>query len=263
MNPTLRGKLSSKLRNIAASVNVRLVEGYIESSTNWTIEDVPYRTLQVQAKVCRASMAFAQVSIYCDLALLFSEAESVASSLQRHINFGLLNNLHGRCGTFVMSNNCDVALQYQVQKTGSIASDDVVLTNGDAGVLRPYQQRQVPFEFRPSLAGRYLQTLTFVNVQDENDRHLVVVKADIRKPFNFWLQSVELDFGYCLFGHRSRTRRLILKNIRSAPHQLAAATAVASCFADDEGQRTCTYIQDQGRRNLSIVFVIVVAFRAV
>ncbi|SPR01643.1 unnamed protein product (mitochondrion) [Plasmodiophora brassicae] len=115
--------------------------------------------------------------------------------------------------SLVISNMSDVPILYRVAKSGSIASDDLVCSGGDLGVIRPYQIREIPFVFKPSLAGRFLETVTFENVQDSDDKQAIYVKADIKKPFNFWLQTVELDFGYCLVGERSRKRRLLVKNI--------------------------------------------------
>lgn len=66
----------------------------------------------------------------------------------------------------------DISVQYSIIKTRSIASDDLECPLGYSGLLRPYQIKEIPVIFKPSLAGRFLETLTFQNVQDPDDKQV-------------------------------------------------------------------------------------------
>lgn len=71
----------------------------------------------------------------------------------------------------------------------------------------------MPFSFKPSLAGEYLERLTVHDINDASNTRVVQVKATLLRPESFWLQHLNLDFGAVLVNESSRTQTIVLKNI--------------------------------------------------
>lgn len=142
--PRIRGKL----KNVPTQLTFSLCSTNQSDGCDFP-PAVPV-VVQVHGMVCHTSMHFAL----------------------KHINFGVLRKLSRHQFSLVISNMSDVPILYRVAKSGSIASDDLVCSGGDLGVIRPYQIREIPFVFKPSLAGRFLETVTFENVQDSDDKQV-------------------------------------------------------------------------------------------
>ena len=136
---------------------------------------LPLRTLLFPAYLCRSALEVAQ----------------------KHINFGQLLNMDVHSKTLVLSNLSEVPLLFMVKQTGSIASLDLTFPKGDIGVIPPQGYTDLPFLFKPSLAGKFLEPITILNVEDTTNSRVINVKAYLRKPVHFWIQNLNLDFKIC------------------------------------------------------------------
>jgi len=80
------------------------------------------------------------------------------------------------------------------------------------GVVRPYRRREVQFLFKPKLTGTFNQTLTIENIFDASNNQNVVVKAQVLPVKNFFIQSLQIDFGICLVNEKSRKCQILICN---------------------------------------------------
>lgn len=64
-----------------------------------------------------------------------------------------------------------------------------------SGCAHPPSAPQVTFEFKPTFAGQFLEQLTIRNVLDFSNKCVIMIKAYIQRPENFWLKNLSLDFG--------------------------------------------------------------------
>ena len=144
-------------------------------------EALPPRCLPVQSLVCR----------------------SVLDVSQKHFHFGVLTSMDRHEKQLVLHNQSEVPLLFALRKTGSIASSDLIFPSHSLGVVRPYGHLEIPFIFKPSLAGAFNEPLTLENLQDTTNQAIVSVKAHLRKPLHFWLKGLQLDFGFAAINpHR-------------------------------------------------------------
>jgi hypothetical protein len=158
-------------------------------------EVIPVREVPLRARYCVSKM----------------------SLQQRSINFGTMHAGEERIRVMIITNESEVPLLYNVEKTGSIDSQNMQIgsTFGSSskGVVRPFSTKQVAFLFKPTLHNSsFFQTLTVKNVRDPSKQLQVNVKASVHKPVSFQIHTSELDFGPTLLNERSRTLRLVLTN---------------------------------------------------
>lgn len=79
--------------------------------------------------------------------------------------------------------------------------------------MQPYGTRTVPFAFKPTYPGQFLDELAIENVLDPSNAYAVVVKANVQRPENFWLQKINLDFDVVGSSGRTKSMLICLKNI--------------------------------------------------
>lgn len=166
-----------------------------------------------------------------ELMLRSSLCRSIMELNQKNINFGSLNKNEHRTRTIVIRNNSEAPLLYALRKSGSIASGDLIIGDGRMGVVRAFGKREVEFMFDPSLAGPFHEHITIENVQDRENDQVISVKANIRKPAPFFIESLSVDFGPCLINEVCpAVQRIVISNtsfkktrtfeVRIDPHEL-------------------------------------------
>ncbi|KAG0328401.1 hypothetical protein BGZ99_005416 [Dissophora globulifera] len=158
-----------------------------------------------------------------------SLVRSIMDLGQNNINFGTMDKGEKRTKTIVIQNRSKEPLLYHIRKSGSIASGDIILGNGKSGVVRGYSKKEVDFIFEPSLSGAYHEKLAIENVQDPDSSRTLSIKANIRKPKHFSIDSQEVDFDTCFVGKKSACRRITVTNstkqvrtfeVRVDPHEM-------------------------------------------
>ncbi|KAG0051774.1 hypothetical protein BGZ83_003300 [Gryganskiella cystojenkinii] len=158
-----------------------------------------------------------------------SLVRSIMELGQSNINFGTMDKGEKRTKTIVIQNRSKEPLLYHIRKSGSIASGDIVLGAGKSGVVRGYSKKEVDFIFEPSLAGVYHEKLAIENIQDHDSSRTLSIKANIRKPKHFSIDTQEVDFGICSVGKKSVSRRITVTNstkqirtfeVRVDPHEM-------------------------------------------
>ncbi|KAF9205229.1 hypothetical protein BGZ59_000594, partial [Podila verticillata] len=163
-----------------------------------------------------------------------SLVRSIMDLGQNNINFGTMDKGEKRTKTIVIQNRSKEPLLYHIRKSGSIASGDIVLGVGKSGVVRGYSKKEVDFIFEPSLSGVYHEKLAIENIQDPDSSRILSVKANIRKPKHFSIDSQEVDFGTCVVGEKSECRRITVTNstkqtrtfeVRVDPHEMMPLSA--------------------------------------
>ena len=113
---------------------------------------------------------------------------------QKHINFGVLRSNTTRNNILVLNNTSDVPLMYHIQKTGSVASG-LFFSEGLAGMIRPYKTKEVPFTFKPGMAGKVAEQVTIKNVLDPDNVEVIQFRAMVKAPQTFTVTPEEIDFG--------------------------------------------------------------------
>jgi len=158
-----------------------------------------------------------------------SLVRSIMELGQNNINFGIMDRGEKRTKTIVIQNRSKEPLLYHIRKSGSIASGDIVLGAGKSGVVRGYSKKEVDFIFEPSLAGVYHEKLAIENIQDHESSRMLSIKAIIRKPKHFSIDSQEVDFGACSVGKKTEPKRITVTNstkqirtfeVRVDPHEM-------------------------------------------
>ncbi|KAF9115028.1 hypothetical protein BGX27_009146 [Mortierella sp. AM989] len=158
-----------------------------------------------------------------------SLVRSIMDLGQNNINFGTMDKGEKRTKTIVIQNRSKEPLLYHIRKSGSIASGDIILGNGKSGVIRGYSKKEVDFIFEPSLSGPYQENLAIENIQDPESSRFLSIKANIRKPKHFSIDSQEVDFGICYVGKKTSSKRITVTNstkqtrtfeVRVDPHEM-------------------------------------------
>ena len=81
------------------------------------------------------------------------------------------------------------------------------------GIIRPFGSAEIEFTFKPSLPGRFEETLEIINVMEPRNTLVVTIKCKVVKPEHFALPNARLlDFGRCFATIRSRTLRIPVQN---------------------------------------------------
>ncbi|KAF9189592.1 hypothetical protein BGZ50_000692 [Haplosporangium sp. Z 11] len=185
-----------------------------------------------------------------------SLVRSIMDLGQNNINFGVMDKGEKRTKTIVIQNRSKEPLLYHIRKSGSIASGDIILGNGKSGVVRGYSKKEVDFIFEPSLSGLYHEKLAIENIQDPESSRILSVKANIRKPKHFSIDSQEVDFGPCSIGRKSAPKRITVTNstkqtrtfeVRVDPHEMMPLSTeghyggeIEFALEDDAGQAVVT-----------------------
>ncbi|CAG8447699.1 8569_t:CDS:10 [Diversispora eburnea] len=139
---------------------------------------IPVRELMVNSTLCR----------------------SIIDLGQKNINFGLMEKNERRKKTILIQNRSEVPLLYNIRKSGSIASGDIVFGIGRLGIVRGYGKKEIVFSFEPSLSGPFHERIEIENILDRENNQVLSVKANIKKQYNFFIQNLSLDFGVCLIN---------------------------------------------------------------
>ena len=155
------------------------------------MSNIPVRELMLRSSICRSVMELGQ----------------------KNINFGNMDKGEQRTKTLVIRNRSEAPLLYAIRKSGSIASGDVLISDAKLGVIRGYGKKEVEFVFEPSLAGTFHERLVIENVQDPENDQTLVVKANIRKPSNFFLERLDINFGVCLVNETClNVQQIVISN---------------------------------------------------
>ncbi|KAJ2746620.1 hypothetical protein GGI20_001200 [Coemansia sp. BCRC 34301] len=135
---------------------------------------LPVRRFLVQASLCRTELEIGQKSI----------------------NVGNMQVDEASRKYLVIKNHTETPLMYAIRKTGSIASGDIqFVDNNRYGVVRGFDSRKVVFVFTPSLTGTYSEQISIANVLDARGGKTATLKAVVRRPSKFYIQSLLLEFG--------------------------------------------------------------------
>ncbi|KAH6570662.1 hypothetical protein BASA62_004240 [Batrachochytrium salamandrivorans] len=153
-----------------------------------------------------------------ELMLRISLYRSIMELGQKNINFGVLDKNERRNKSIVIRNNSEAPLLYTIRKSGSIASGDIILGNHRMGVVRGYGKREVEFIFDPSLAGVFQEKLIVENILDRKNDQIMTLKANIRQPANFAIETLLLEFGACLVDNPSSISQEITISNTSQKH---------------------------------------------
>ncbi|ORX51768.1 hypothetical protein BCR36DRAFT_582810 [Piromyces finnis] len=135
-----------------------------------------------------------------ELMIRFSLCRSVMDLGQKNINFGMLSKGDSKTKTIIIHNRSEASLLYNIKKSGSIASSDLVFNKGRMGIVSGYSTREVSFVFEPSLHGQFHEKLIVENINDRENNQILSVKANIKKTSNFSLETSKLDFGNCVIN---------------------------------------------------------------
>ncbi|RHZ71084.1 hypothetical protein Glove_262g53 [Diversispora epigaea] len=139
---------------------------------------IPVRELMVNSTLCR----------------------SIIDLGQKNNNFGLMEKNERRKKTILIQNRSEVPLLYNIRKSGSIASGDIVFGIGRLGIVRGYGKKEIVFSFKPSLSGPFHERIEIENILDRENNQVLSVKANIKKQYNFFIQNLSMDFGVCLIN---------------------------------------------------------------
>ncbi|KAF9103246.1 hypothetical protein BGX29_003628 [Mortierella sp. GBA35] len=218
---TFRDHIKGIPKNQDARIYLRLVDFDRETVANnpqfrplldGDLSQIPLREIMVRSSLVRSIM---------DLG-------------QNNINFGNMDRGEKRTKTIVIQNRSKEPLLYHIRKSGSIASGDIVLSNGKSGVVRGYSKKEVDFIFEPSLSGLYHERLAIENIQDPESGRVLSVKANIRKPKHFSIDVPEVDFGTCSVDQKTESKRITVTNstkqtrtfeVRVDPHEMMPLAA--------------------------------------
>jgi hypothetical protein len=124
-----------------------------------------------------------------------SIGRSVVEAAQKNFNFGHLSSMEKHEKTLLLNNIASVPAFYELRKSGSINSADLLFNDSTVGLILPLQTREISFVFQPSLAGHFSEPILVANVEDQNNQQQILVKAYLRKPVHFWIKDLRLDFG--------------------------------------------------------------------
>ncbi|CAO3600478.1 unnamed protein product [Absidia cylindrospora] len=191
--------------------------------------NIPLREVIVRAQLCRSTM---------DLG-------------QRNINFGMVERNERHAKSIVLHNRSETPLLYAIRKSGSIASGDIDLGAGRYGVVRSFGKREIEFTFEPTLPGTFMEKLTVENIRDRCNDQVLSLKAIVRKPSTFFIQSLEMVFGPCLVDHMcARTETIVVTNTNKQSRMFEVRVdpneAIFGCYFgefdfvvdDDESKKT-------------------------
>ncbi|KAI9139015.1 hypothetical protein BKA69DRAFT_705580 [Paraphysoderma sedebokerense] len=199
--------IQGKSRKQDAKVFVRLMDfdreiqqPQFESLLKGDLAQIPVREFLLRSTLCRSTMELGQ----------------------KNINFGLLAKHERKEKSIVIRNRSEAPLFYNIRKSGSIASGDVIIMEGKLGVIRGYGKKEVSFLFEPTLPGQFQEKLIVENIHDRENHQVVSLKANIRKPSNFFIESLQLDFGVCMINEIcTQPQHITISNTNKQPRVFA------------------------------------------
>ncbi|KAJ2158917.1 hypothetical protein GGF46_003422 [Coemansia sp. RSA 552] len=204
----------------------------LDANLHITLVDHP-RDLLPFADGARAAAALAGDGLRLPVRRFLIQAAVVRSELdigQKSINVGNMQVEEASRKYLVIQNRSETPLMYAIRKTGSIASGDIrFVDNNRYGVVRGLDSRKVVFLFSPSLNGTYNEQISIANVLDPLGGRKATLKAVVRRPSRFYIQSLRLDFddGEILeLGQRSRGIRVLgIRNMTTKARTLVVQPA--------------------------------------
>ncbi|KAJ1724266.1 hypothetical protein LPJ53_001479 [Coemansia erecta] len=154
---------------------------------------------------------------------------------QKSINVGNMQVGEACRKYLVIQNRSAAAVMYAIRKTGSIASGDIRFVDGSRyGVVRAFDSRRIVFVFQPALHGVYSEQIAIGNVLDPAGGKTATLKAVVRRPSKFFIQSLALDFGVVRAGVAARHnagRLLVVRNMTAKTRVLAVRPSGADTGA--------------------------------
>lgn len=114
---------------------------------------------------------------------------------QKNINFGYINRHEVYKKSIVILSYSNIPILYSLTKSGSIASGDIIFSEGGVGVISPFGKRRVEFTFNPTLPGNFHEIINVENVMNLNEVQRVSVKATVRENNDFFVSDTYIDFG--------------------------------------------------------------------
>ncbi|KAI8325237.1 hypothetical protein GQ54DRAFT_283640 [Martensiomyces pterosporus] len=173
---------------------------------------LPVRRFLVQASLCRSELGIGQKSI----------------------NVGNMQVDETSRKYLLIQNRTEVPLMYAIRKTGSIASGDIqFVDNNRYGVVRGFDSRKIVFVFSPSLTGIYNEQISISNVLNVHGGKTATLKAVVRRPSKFYIQSLRLEFGLLAvknplkIGHRSSdVQVLVIRNMTPKVRHFGGSSAL-------------------------------------
>ncbi|KAJ1732042.1 hypothetical protein LPJ61_002238 [Coemansia biformis] len=137
-------------------------------------DQLPMRRFLIQASLCDSELEIGQKSI----------------------NVGNMQVDEASRKYLVVQNRSETPLMYAIRKTGSIASGDIRFVDDNRyGVVRGFDSRKIVFVFTPSLTGVYNEQISIANVLNACGGKKAMLKAVVRRPSKFYIQSLLLEFG--------------------------------------------------------------------
>eukprot|EP01135_Chromosphaera_perkinsii_P011921 Nk52_evm38s2531 gene=Nk52_evmTU38s2531 len=189
---------SCKLWNLEFDENGRVV-----------VDSIPVREVTIRGRVCSSLMEFGQ----------------------KNINFGPLSKAAQRTKSVNIINCSELPLVFRVTKTGSIASGDILINDDSkVGIVRPYGSKEIQFVFKPSLPGAFYETLNVENILDPSQSQTIHLKARVKKPATFFIQSLSIEFEPEIESEeRSNPAAIILSNTSSKTRRYEMVADSSSC----------------------------------
>ncbi|KAJ1678303.1 hypothetical protein EV182_004340 [Spiromyces aspiralis] len=149
---------------------------------------LPERRFLIQASLCRSVLELGQKSN--NVGYMQTDEES-----QKYL---------------LIKNRSEIPLLYSIKKTGFIASGDIRVDDNRYGVVRGYDSRKIVYYFKPSMPGTYNEKIAVYNVLDPEGAQYATLKAIVRRPERFFVQSLKIDFGRCVVDQPSPKPQLII-----------------------------------------------------
>ena len=152
---------------------------------------VPMRELVASAKILRSSMSLAQ----------------------KNFNFGAVPTSMCLSKRIILTNTGEVPLLYRIVKGKKIdAFSFSVDERSQRGCVNPYSTREIKFTFQPKFPGKFKEKILIQNVFDSSSSKTVTVKANVVATRRFFINSLDLNWEYCLVNSCSDFRSIVVTN---------------------------------------------------
>ncbi|KAI8854040.1 hypothetical protein BC829DRAFT_439515 [Chytridium lagenaria] len=197
VNGDNRPNIQSKPRKLDAKIFIRLAD------FDRSIQQPQFEQL-LQSDLSQIPVR--ELMIRCSL------CRSIMELGQKYINFGSLDKNEPRTKTIVLRNKSEAPLLYAIRKTGSIASGDLIIGEGRSGVIRGHGKKE-----------------------DRNNDQVLSVKANIRNPTKFHLETSSLDFGIYFWDKVVQVEFELIDN--STDPESYANSALSSADSDAMSSR--------------------------
>ncbi|KAJ1947720.1 hypothetical protein FBU59_001839 [Linderina macrospora] len=222
---------SSVPPRLDANVYMKLVERPVDlldtaAELPEGMAQLPERRFLVRASFCRSDLGLGQKSI----------------------NVGNMQVDESSRKYLLIQNRAETPLMYAIRKTGSIASGDIRFVDSNRyGVVRGFDSRKIVFVFRPSLTGAYNEQISIANVLNAHGGKTATLKAVVRRPSKFYIQSLALSFpsplsvdqrsdefqALVLKNMTPKTRILVVRPIDPPPSDTPISVLLAPVFPAD------------------------------